>query len=83
MSNNRDKTKFEYILSHGVIRIGLLLACIFLLQHLFIEPRALPIFNPFVDAALVLGVCAILGYLGGLVLWHLRGKKIHDSDENA
>lgn len=78
MNDNRIKTKREYVMSVGVIRVGLLLVSIYLLQHLFTEPRRAPMFHPLADAALVLSVCALLGYLAGLVLWRYResaGKK--------
>jgi 4-hydroxybenzoate polyprenyltransferase len=68
-------TKREYVISWGIYRIGLILACLYLLQHILIEPRKPPLFNAFVDTILVLGICAGVGYLAGLLLWRFRGRK--------
>ena len=83
MSKYRKKTQHDYVISLGVFRIGLLLASMYLLQHLFIEPRQSPLFHPIVHAALVLIVCGTIGYIVGFVLWHFRGKRIHKPDSEV
>jgi len=55
-------TRQRYAVTVGAFRIGLFLACVFLLVHLFVEPRPEPRFHPVVDTALVLSVCAALGF---------------------
>ena len=74
MKSNLPKNKLEYVVLVGMIRIGLLLACLYLLKHLFSEPREEVTFHPTIEAALVLAVCSAIGLLAGLILWHVRGK---------
>ena len=64
----------RYALTTGAVRVGLFLACAILLVHLFVEPRREPVFGALVDALLVLGGCAVIGYVVGLVLWLVRSR---------
>ena len=66
----------HYAVSVGAFRIGTFLACIFLLVHLFIEPRPEPYFNPVIDTALLLSTFALAGYAIGLLIWFVRDKSV-------
>jgi hypothetical protein len=66
----------HYAFSVGAFRIGTFLACVFLLVHLFIEPRPEPYFNPIIDTTLLLGAFALAGYTIGLLIWFVRDKSV-------
>lgn len=72
MSSGKSESRHEYAVSVGVYRVGLFLASLFLLFHLFVEPRRTPVVNPVIDAVVVMACCAVLGYLIGIVLWEVR-----------
>ena len=72
--------KYKYAFTVGVVRIGLFLVCVFLLIHLFVEPRRPPYFNPIIDALLALVAFAILGYVIGLLMWHFQRQVDSKSD---
>ena len=65
----------RYAVSVGAFRIGILLACIFLLVHLFVEPRREAHFSPVVDTLLLFAGFAFAGYVIGLLLWVIRKRK--------
>lgn len=70
----------KYALNVGALRIGVFLACLFLLIHLFSEPRRLPYFNPVVDALLYLAGFALIGYVIGLIAWFFGRKRGEGGD---
>jgi len=67
-------TKREYIITVGVFRIGLSLAALYLLRHLFVEPRAAATLHPIAHTTLVLVVCAAIGSVVSLLLWRLQRR---------
>ncbi len=68
----------KYALNVGALRIGVFFACLFLLIHLFLEPRRLPYFNPVVDGLLYLVGFALIGYIIGLLIWCFGAKRSNE-----
>jgi hypothetical protein len=60
---DRMSDMHRYAVSVGAFRIGIFLACVFLLVHPFVEPRREAYFNPLVDTVLILSGFAIVGYV--------------------
>ncbi len=66
----------RYAVSVGAFRVGIFLACVFLLIHLFVEPRRQAYFSPILDTVLVLGGFAVIGYFAGVLIWFIRAEKL-------
>lgn len=65
----------RYAFSVDAFRVGILPASAFVLIHLFVEPRWQANFSPILDTALVLGGCAVIGYVAGVLIWLIRAEK--------